>query len=79
MTVSEIELAHWQGSTDARVDEHDRRLDAINGNIEKMWQSLGKLDRTVAGLVGRVAVAASVAALVGSGLMTIAVYFITKG
>lgn len=79
MTSAELELAHWQGSTDARVDEHDRRLDAINGNVEKMWQSLGKLDRTVAGLIGRVAVAAAVAALIGSGLVTIAVYFLTKG
>lgn len=72
-------LAHWQGRTDARVEDAERRLNAVNGNIERMGQALSQLDRTVAGLVAKVAVASAFAALVGSGAMTLIVYFISHG
>ena len=79
MSPPEIELSRWQGSTDARVDDAERRLDAVNGNIERVWQAIGKLDRTVAGIAARVAIASGIAALIGSAGAMVAVYFITRG
>ena len=69
-------LAHWQGSTDARVDDAERRLNAINGSVEETRKELAGLNVVVAGLVVRVTIASGIAALFGSGLMTVAVYFI---
>lgn len=71
--------ARWQGQTEARIDDAERRLAALNGNIERVWKALGKIDVTVAGLVVKVALASAFAALLGSGVMTLAVYFITRG
>ncbi|MCR4341589.1 MAG: hypothetical protein NUW01_17070 [Gemmatimonadaceae bacterium] len=71
-------LAHWQGRTDARVEDTERRLNAVNGSIEETRKAVVLLNVTVAGLVAKVAVASAFAALVGSGVMTLAVYFITR-
>ena len=81
MSVPEMErgLAHWQGRTDARVEDAERRLNAVDGSIEETRKAISTLNTTVAGLVARVAVASALAALLGSGLMTVAVYFITNG
>lgn len=71
-------LAHWQGRTDARLDDSERRHDAVNGNIERVWQAIGKLDRTVAGLVVKVAVGAVIGGLLGSAVSMILVYSLTR-
>ena len=72
------DLARWQGRTDARVDDAERRLDALNGTLERVWQAMAKLDRTVAGLVVKVAVGAVIGGLLGSVVSMILVYSITQ-
>lgn len=79
MSTPNHDLARWQGKTEARVHDTERRLDGLDGQLERVGYALSKLDRTVAALTARVAVAAAIAALIGSGLMTVAVYFITRG
>ncbi len=72
-------LAHWQGRTDARVEDVERRLNAIDGSVEETRKELARLNIIVAGLVVRVTIASGIAALFGSGLMTVVVYFIMPG
>ena len=79
MSPPEIELSRWQGKTDARMNDAERRLDGNENNIERVWQAIGKLDRTVAGIAARVAIASGIAALIGSAGAMVAVYFITRG
>ena len=82
MTDLPAELLRWQGSTDAKLEEHERRLLAINGNIAKGADALTSLALEVGKLSTRVAVYAAIGGLVASTVCSIAtgvtVYFLTQ-
>ena len=78
MSTPNPSLERWQGRTDARVDDAERRLEAVNGDLARIWQSLGKLNATVAGLVVKVAVGAVIGGLLGSAVSMILVYTIIR-
>ena len=79
--MSEYDQARWRGSVDATLHEHDRRLDAINGNIAAGAEALHELTVEVATTRQRVAIYAAFAAggasIAGSVIVGISIYAIT--
>ena len=58
------------GTSTARQDDADRRLDAVNGSIEKTWTAISDLRVAVGRLTVKVAIAAGTASILGSGLVS---------
>lgn len=61
------------GESHQRHDEAERRLDATNGSLEKVWIAISDLRVALGRLAVKVAVAAGVASLVGSGVVSFVV------
>lgn len=61
---------YWRGQADARMTDAERRLDALNGNIEKTADRLGKLETAVATLRTKVAIWSAIGAAVGAGAIS---------
>jgi len=70
------------GQTREQVREHGRRLDAMNGSIDRAEQAISGLREDVKGIGVKVgiyaAIAASVAAIVGSAASGLIIYIITN-
>lgn len=67
------ERLRWEGRTEERLEEHDRRLDTINGSIARGAGALVELRLEVKGLATRVGVWAAVGAAVSSAVVSVAV------
>lgn len=63
----------WQGGVDARLDEHGRRLDTINGDSKRAREASEKIVVEIAVLKTKVAVWSGVGSLVGAGVVTFVV------
>jgi hypothetical protein len=66
-----------RGRLHEKVQEHDRRLQAINGSIDKAQAAITQLSTEVTKITVRVAVATSIATLVGSGITAVVVAKLT--
>lgn len=66
-----------RGRLHEKVQEHDRRLRAINGSIDRAEVAITDLRTEVAKLATRVALASAVAALIGSGVTAAVVAYVT--
>lgn len=75
--MTEVEDAHWRGTVERTLEEHERRLQAINGNIAAGVNAINQMSVTIAGLATRVALISSFGGLVGSAVVGVAVYFLT--
>lgn len=74
--------ARRQGALEERVTEHDRRLAAINGSIDRAEQAISNLSTQVGNLGVRVGLYAALGAAAASAVVGIAaslvVYWATK-
>lgn len=68
-----------RGRIHEKVREHDRRLQAINGSIDRAEAAINKLSSEVAKISVKVGIASAVAALVGSAATAVVVSLVTKG
>lgn len=68
-----------RGRIHEKVREHDRRLQAINGSIDRAEAAINKLSSEVAKISVKVGIASAVAALVGSAATAVVVTLVTKG
>lgn len=68
----------WQGQVDARLEEHARRLDAINGDAKASRKAAEELLVQLAVLRTKVAVWATVGGFVGAGVVSLAVTIMSK-
>ncbi len=68
-----------RGRIHEKVREHDRRLQAINGSIDRAEAAINKLSSEVAKISVKVGIASAVAALVGSAATGVVVTLVTKG
>ena len=79
--ISEPSSEFERGRYAERVHEHGRRLDAINGSIDRTGQSLNELELTVARIGRTVAIYAALAAgvmgIVGSVIGALIVWRLT--
>jgi hypothetical protein len=79
--VSDYETARWRGTVDATLDDHERRLEAINGNIAAGVEAVHELAVEVATTRQRVAIYAGLAAggasIAGSVLVGVTIYALT--
>jgi hypothetical protein len=66
-----------RGRLHEKVREHDRRLLAINGSIDRAEAAINGLRTEVAKMTVRVAVATSIATLIGSGITAVVVAKLT--
>lgn len=73
MAIDPIELARWQGQTEAHQAENSRRLDGINGSIENIQGNIGSMAKDVASLKAKVALWSALGGLLGAGLVSVAV------
>lgn len=77
-----IEAARQQGRIEERIAEHDRRLNAINGSIDRAELAINTLSQQVATLGVRVGLYAALGAAASSVVMGIVasliVWFITR-
>ncbi len=62
---------YWRGQTDSRIEEHDRRLDAINGSIDRSEAAVTNLKIAVEKVSTRVAIYAAVGGLIGSAFVAL--------
>ncbi len=62
----EPSVERWRGRIETELGEHDRRLDAINGQLERVWKQLVSLEVAVAKLTVRVSIAAAAGGIVAS-------------
>lgn len=76
------ELLRWQGETDARIDEHGRRLNAINGHIRDGATALNAVALELGKLGTKMAIWSAVGGIIASTVTAIAsglaVYFLTR-
>lgn len=77
--MSDVELARWRGKADATLDDHERRLNAINGHIQDLTHAVGDLRTSASRFAVLFALAVGVASILGSAIGAIAVYQLTKG
>lgn len=71
-------MYRWQGGIDARLEEHSRRLDAINGDAKAARETAEQIVVQLAVLRTKVAVWASLGGLVGAGVVSGLVALLTK-
>jgi hypothetical protein len=64
----------WSGKVDATVNEHARRLNDINGHVRDMAQAVVDLRVTIA----RIAVGASLLAVLANAFVALIVYQLTR-
>lgn len=64
---------YWKGRMDEKVAEHDRRLEAINGNIADTAAALSSVQVELAGIKTKVAAWSALGGLAGSGFVAVAV------
>lgn len=79
VVMTEAEFARWQGHTDQRVEEHERRLSSINGSIDDLREEVYGIRTELARQGARVGMLAAVAAGAGSTLSGLILYFLTRG
>lgn len=72
------EMYRWQGGIDARLEEHGRRLDTINGDARLARETAEQIVIQLAVLRTKVAVWASLGGLVGAGVVSGLVALLTK-
>lgn len=63
-------MFRWQGGVDARLDEHGRRLNEINGDAKAARVTGEEIMVKLAVLNTKVAFWSTLGSLVGAGLMT---------
>jgi len=71
--------ARWEGAVAQTLDEHDRRLDAINSSIEKTATTLNLLATQIATVATRVTVYAAVGGAIAGIAASIIVALIVRG
>lgn len=79
--MSDYEAARWRGSVDATLDDHERRLESLNGNLAAGAEALHDLAIEVATTRQRVAIYAGLAAggasIAGSVIVGVTIYALT--
>lgn len=70
-------LWKWQGKVDQAIDDHGRRLDVINGDSRKAREASEKILIELAVLRTKVAIWASLGGLVGAGIVSGLVAWLT--
>lgn len=78
MPETDAERLRWEGAIEARVSDAERRLDAVNGSIKTHAEATNNLALTVGGLATKLSIYTALASLAGGGLVSVAVFFITK-
>lgn len=73
-----MSMYRWQGGVDARLDEHGRRLDVINGDAKAARIASEDTLVQLAVLRTKVALWATLGSLMGAGVVTGTISFITK-
>lgn len=68
--MNESELSRWQGRVDQLIDEHERRLNAMNGDAKAARQATEKILIEVAIIKTKVAIWSAVGGLVGAGIVS---------
>lgn len=68
----------WRGKVDAMIDEHERRLAVLNGNIAAGAQALNDLRVEVAKIGTKVGVGAGLAGGCMSVITGLIVFFLTQ-
>jgi hypothetical protein len=71
----------WEGVIEERVAGLDKRLtniDGPDGQIERLWRSVSALNIEVARIAVKIGIAAAIGSVAGGGIVTLAVYFITR-
>lgn len=64
------EMYRWQGGVDAKLEEHGRRLDTINGDAKRARTAAEDTVVQLAVLKTKVAMWASVGSLLGAGIVS---------
>ncbi len=81
--MSDASLERWRGSVDSTLDDHERRLEAINGHIADSAQAVQNFAVAQAESRTRIAIFAGLTAgagsIAGSALFGVVVYFVTAG
>jgi hypothetical protein len=72
------QMYHWQGAVDARLDEHSRRLDTINGDAKAARQGTENIVVQLAVLKTKVAIWASLGGIGGAGIVSLAIQLLVK-
>lgn len=67
---SSHEMSRWQGSVDAKLGEHGRRLDTINGDARAAAKASEETLVQLAVLKTKVALWATLGSLLGAGFVT---------
>lgn len=68
--MDEVELSRWQGRVDQLLDDHERRLNAMNGDAKAARQATEKILIEVAIIKTKVAIWSAVGGLVGAGIVS---------
>lgn len=71
-------MHRWQGGVDARLEEHSRRLDVINGDAKAAREAAEATQIQLAVLKTKVALWASGGGVVGAGLVSAAISLLTN-
>lgn len=83
MSVTDADAFRWRGAIDSTVQDHERRLNAINGSIERGNAALHEVREEVVGIKASMRIWGSVvgliAGIVSPTLVGLIVYFVTKG
>lgn len=68
--MDQAELSRWQGRVDQLIDEHERRLNAMNGDARAARQATEKILVEVAIIKVKVTIWSAVGGLVGAGIVS---------
>jgi hypothetical protein len=72
-SIMAVDDEYQRGRLTEKVAEHDRRLNAINGSIDRAEAAINGLREEVARITVKVGIAAFIAGLVGSGITAVIV------
>lgn len=71
-------LARWQGVTDAHVAENTRRLNALNGSIERIEGDVSEIKVSLGTLATKIAVWSAAVTVAAGGLVSTIVLILVR-
>lgn len=66
-------LGRWQGATESQIKENTRRLDGINGSIDRVEGHMSEMKVELATIRTKVAFWAAIGSLLGAGIVSAAI------